>query len=145
MSTESARVTIIEDFGVSADALFAILGDFTNLSWVPTVPKVEFVGEGPGMVRNMYLSEDLPPIVERLDALDPENRSVTYSIPENNPLPVSDYQATMTVVDTGPDTCRLEWRCNFQPDGITDDEADLAIQAFYGSLLPSIHAELDEG
>jgi len=145
MASESARVTIIEEFGVSADTLFAMLGDFTNLSWVPAVPKVEFVGEGPGMIRNMYLAEELPPIVERLDALDPDNRSITYSIPENIPLPVSDYQATMTVLETGPDTCRLEWDCNFEADGVSDEEADVAIQAFYGSLLPGIHAELEEG
>jgi hypothetical protein len=141
----SARVTVFEDFAVSADALYAMLGDFTNLSWTPQVPKVEFVGEGPGMVRNMYIAETLPPIVERLDALDPEARSVTYSITENNLLPVTDYQATMTVLDTGPDTCRLQWCCDFEPDGITDEEAVVAIQAFYGSVLPGIHSALGEG
>ena len=145
MTETTARVTIIEDFGVSADTLYEMLGDFTNLSWVPAVPKVEFIGEGPGMIRNMYLAEGLPPIVERLDALDPQTRSVTYAIPQNNPLPVKDYQATMTVVETGPDTCRLEWRCNFQADGITDEAADQALQAFYGSLLPSIHEAVEEG
>ena len=57
----SARVTVFEDFGVSADTLYEMVGDFTDLSWVPEVPKVEFVGEGPGMVRNMYIAETLPP------------------------------------------------------------------------------------
>lgn len=144
IDSSSARVTVFEDFAVPADTLYEMLGDFTNLSWVPQVPKVEFVGEGPGMVRNMYIAETLPPIVERLDELDPDTRSVTYSIPENNPLPVLDYQATMTVVETGPDSCRLEWRASFSPDGITDEQADMAIQAFYGSVIPGIHGAIGD-
>lgn len=131
------KVHISHDFAASADTLWSVVGDFANLSWVPAVPRSEFEGEGIGMTRRMFL-DDTFAILEKLEALDEESRTTSYSIPENNPLPCTDYYATMTVVDTGPGTCRLEWGCTFEPLGMTDDEAVENITAFYWSLIPGI-------
>lgn len=131
------KVHISHDFTVPARTLWSVVGDFSNLSWVPAVPKCEFEGEGIGMVRRMYL-DDTYAILERLEALDEENLTTSYSIPENNPLPCDDYYATMTIVETGPGTCRLEWGCTFEPKGMSEAEAIENITQFYWSLIPGI-------
>lgn len=131
------KVHISHDFDVPARVLWSVVGDFGNLSWVPAVPKSVIEGEGVGMTRRMYL-DDSYAILERLEAHDDEAMTTSYSIPENNPLPCSDYYATMTIVDTGPGTCRLEWGCSFEPLGMTEDAAVENVTQFYWSLIPGI-------
>jgi len=134
----NAKVRVTHQMATSADALWKILGDFADLSWVPAVPRHEFVGTGVGMLRYMYL-DDTYAIVERMDAIDNERRIITYSIPENNPLPVNDYVATMTVHDRGPDRCELEWSCVWStPIGMTEEEAVENLTRFYWDLMPGI-------
>lgn len=135
---ERAKVLVTKEFPVSADKLWAVLGDFTNLSWVPAVHHVEFEGEGPGMVRRMYIDASSPAVLERLEARDEATRTLSYSIPENNPLPTIDYQATMHVIESGPDSCTLEWSCDFEPDSMPKDQAVMAVEGFYQMLLPGI-------
>ncbi len=135
------KVHISHEFAVSADTLWTVLSDFANLTWVPSVPRFEFEGEGVGMTRRMYL-DDTFAILEKLEALDEANRTISYSIPENNPLPCTDYYATMVVVETGPDACRLEWGCSFEPLGLTEEEAIENITAFYWSLIPGIEGSV---
>jgi hypothetical protein len=90
------------------------------------------------MLRYMYLDETYA-IVERLDALDAARRTITYSIPENNPLPVADYRATMTIHERDPQRCELEWSCTWSaPIGMTEDEAVANITKFYWDLMPGI-------
>jgi hypothetical protein len=133
-----AKVRITHELATSADALWAILGDFTDLSWVPAVPRCEMDGEGVGMVRHMYLDENFV-IDERLEALDDERRTISYSIPQNNPLPVADYLATMTIHERDPQRCELEWSCTWSaPVGVTEDEAVEAVTAFYWDVMPGI-------
>ncbi len=135
---DEAKVHVTQDFTVSADTLWKVLGDFSDLSWVPAVHHHEFEGEGPGMLRHMYLDETTA-IVEKLEVLDEENKTISYSIPVNNPLPVDDYFATMTIDETGADSCRLEWSCTWSaPRDMTEEEAVESVTAFYGSLLPGI-------
>ncbi len=137
---DKAQANVRHDFGVSADKLFSVIGDFTNLTWIPAVPKVDFEGEGPGMVRRMYIDVNLPPTVEVLEALDPAERTISYGIPENNPLPVAEYHATMRVVETGTDTCQLDWTCNFETAALSPADSVAAIEGFYGMIIPGIEA-----
>lgn len=134
------KVRVTQELATSAAALWAILGDFTDLSWVPAVPRCEMDGEGVGMVRHMYLDETFV-IDERLEALDEAGRTITYSIPRNNPLPVADYLASMTIHERGPERCELEWVCTWSaPVGITEAEAVEAVTKFYWDVMPGIEA-----
>lgn len=142
VTEDDTKVRVDADFATSADALWGMVGDFTDLRWIPPVHHSEFEGEGPGMIRRMYLDETLA-VVERLDALDPEHRTISYSVHDNNPLPVTGYRATITVVDTGPGTSRLEWRCAFdEPVGTTEAEAVATIEGFYEMMLGGMRAAL---
>lgn len=140
-----AEVAVSAEFDVPADTLWALLSDFGNLSWIPPVHRSELEGEGPGMIRRMYVTEDSPGIVERLDDLDQENRTVTYSVTANNPLPVDDYVATMVVTDTGAGRCRLDWSCTFEADGVTPEQAVAVVDGFYRALVAGIRAVVEPG
>lgn len=141
---DQAKVHITHDFATSADALWAMLGDFSNLKWVPLVHHHEFQGEGPGMERHMYIDETTA-IVEKLEALDDASKTISYSIPVNNPLPINDYLATMTVHEKDSENCQLEWSCTWSsPIDITEEEAVGAITAFYGSIIPGIEEAISE-
>jgi hypothetical protein len=124
-----AKATVTTDFSIPADKLWALVRDFGNVSWVQGASDTAVEGEGVGMVR-IFKAGDGPPIRERLEALDDAARSLTYTIPENLPLPVKDYTSTMTVTPKG-DGCTLEWTCVGEPDGVSEQQMVEAIQGMY--------------
>jgi mxaD protein len=133
------KVKVTADLVVPAQKLWGVLSDFSNLSWAPPVHHVEYEGEGPGMVRRMYVTENAPGIVEQLESLDEENLTIVYTVRDNNPLPVEDYVATMVITEAGPDACRLDWSCSFEPrEGVTEEQAVTFVTSFYGALVTAI-------
>lgn len=138
------KVTVTVELAVPAAKAWDVLGDFANLSWVPPVHRVEFEGEGPGMLRRMYLTVDSPAIVERLESLDSENLTIVYAVTENNPLPVDGYLATMAITPTGPGTSRLDWSCCFEPrEGVSEEQAVNMVNGFYGAVANGIRDVLE--
>lgn len=71
--------------------------DFNRLSkFVPAIANSAMEGSGLGTVRTLALREGGPPIVEKLESLDEQSRTLSYSIIES-PLPLADYVSTMEV------------------------------------------------
>ena len=66
--------------------------------------------------------------------MDEAGRSITYSIPEGTPFPVSSYCSTMTVSDAGGEA-HLAWGCEFEPEGASAAEAGAAIEGMYGVMM----------
>ncbi|CAA0078947.1 Uncharacterised protein [Mycolicibacterium vanbaalenii] len=120
-----------------ADALWAILADFGDVSWIPIAGQVEVIGSGIGMRRCIHGSGPVP-VVEKLTGLQPEKMTLSYTITDN-PLPVSRFEATVTVNeeigdDERPSLSRIAWTVDFDPVG--DSEADAraardAVEAVY--------------
>ena len=110
------------DFEISAEALWATVRNFGNVSWLPGDPDVELEGDGPGMIRTIR-TPPLPTVREQLKAIDEVDRAIHYTIVEGGPLPVSDYQATMKVADLGAGRSRLEWSSTWEPEGVSEAEA----------------------
>lgn len=138
------KVTVTAEFEVPAGKVWDVLSDFSNLSWVPPVHHVEFEGEGPGMLRRMYVTADSPGIVEQLESLDEENLTIVYSVRDNNPLPVENYVATMVITSTGPDSSRLDWACSFDPrEGVSEEQAVNVVNGFYGALVSGMKGVLE--
>jgi len=138
------KVAVSADFDVAADKLWDLLSDFSNLSWVPPVHHTEFEGEGPGMLRRMYVTADSPGIVEQLESVDEDNHTLTYSVRDNNPLPVEEYLAKMVVSETGPGACHLDWSCTFEPrEGVTEEQAVNVVTGFYSALVTGIKGVIE--
>jgi len=132
------------DFELSADALWRVVRDFGDVSWLPGHPDFESAGGGVGMIRTIRTPR-LPAVRERLDAIDEAGRAIHYALIEGNPMPVRDYRATMKVVDLGAGRSRLEWSSRWEPDGVSEREARAAVDALYTGVLGAMKANLEKG
>jgi len=126
-----------------ADAVWALLADFGNMSWAPGIPRLEVEGQGVGMVRKIYMDDGPNSIDEQLEVLDSERRYLEYSIPGNNPMPVSDYRASAEVTPLGEGRCRIDWRSRATPAGMSEAEVREILESTYGMMLDWIETHLD--
>jgi len=135
-----AEVIVKGDFTVSADKLWDLVSDFGNVRWIQGVTKHELEGEGPGMFRVFYVG-DGPAVRERLETVDEARKTVTYTIPEGIPFPVTNYHATMTVSAVGSG-CQLEWKCGCEPDGVSEAEVSAIFEGMYATMIGWLKAEV---
>jgi hypothetical protein len=127
-----AETNVTRTLDANPEALWAVVRAFDNVSWIPGGEDAEIRGEGIGQVRIFQGPESK--VHEHLEARDDDSRSLTYTIPEGVPFPVTGYRATMLVTDDGG-RGRLSWTCEFEPDGVPEQEASKAIEAMYGVML----------
>ena len=135
-------LTVQKEIPVSAARAWELLADFGDISWAPGMDNVEVEGQGVGMVRRIHLP-DAQPVEEKLEVLDPQTRTIVYSIPAGIPMPVTNYRATARVVDLGGNKCRIDWQCSAQEAGVSAEEAENIVRGFYGMLLGWIADELE--
>jgi hypothetical protein len=94
-----------------ANSLWNLLGDMTNIAWMPPTRRVECEGSGPGL-RRIYGSTDTP-VVERWISVNPERREIVYQIEENNPLPADPYIVTSNIEVVDSESCLIRWTVDF--------------------------------
>jgi len=131
------------DFEISGEALWAVVRDFGNVSWLPGDPDFESEGEGVGMIRTIR-TPPIPTVREQLDAIDEDGRAIHYRVIEGMPMPVRDYQAIMKVIDLGEGRSRLEWSSSWEPDGVSEEEARAAVAGMYSGVLGVMKANLEK-
>ncbi len=132
---------VSETINASADAVFAILGDFAGIEG-KGIAKKTITGSGIGCLRELNLATGAR-VVERLDNQDPNSRTQTYSIQnDDHPLPFTAYVATLIVTPAGANQCRVDWFSNFNARGVTEDEAIKAAQAIYIGMIKSVKKQL---
>lgn len=121
----------------SADAVFRDVSDFGNLARLDVVESCTVAGSGVGAVRTVVFADaKLGRVVERLEAHDPERRTLSYSIINDDcALPVEDYLATVTVVPDGPGACMLEWGSAFRLKGMEEADARRMFEGFYREAI----------
>jgi len=128
------EVSVAREFEYPAEKLWAVIADFGNISWVPGFEKVELEGEGVGMIRHITVPT-LPPLHERLDAIDHQKMILDYSIPEVAFIQVKNYFARAQVIPLEGGRCRVVWSCKAEADGADDAEASAKTEAFYQAVL----------
>ena len=87
------------------------------------------------MSRSIHGSGERP-VVETLTHLDPERRELGYRIVDN-PLPVSRFEALVTVQSRPGPGSEVTWNVDYEPSGSTDADAQAtrqAIEAVYGMM-----------
>jgi len=137
----SARVARTLD--VPADALWKLVANFGDTSWMPGPPKVTLYSSGPGMERRIAAGEGKL-IRERLEFVDAASRTLVYTIPHNVPFPVKDYRATMRVRAKG-NASELDWSVTFEPVGASEADARKAIESMFGLMIGWIEARVKAG
>lgn len=129
------EISVTRDSDLSAEAVYELLADFGNCSWMKGVTKTEVEGDGVGMVRMIYAGPaENPPVHEKLTERDDLKRMVAYTIPENNPLPVDNYSANVVVTEVG-NGCQIEWNGSFEAKGVDDETAKTTVEGMYGVLI----------
>ena len=131
------------DFEIPADALWGAVRDFGNVSWLPGDPDFESEGDGVGMIRTIR-TPPFPTVREQLEAIDEAGCAIHYTVIEGMPMPVSDYHATMKVIDLGGGRSRLEWSSTWEPDGASEAEALKVVEAMYTGVMAVMKVNLEK-
>ena len=83
-------------------------------------------------------------IEEILESVDESSQTLVYTIPHNLPFPVTSYRSTMVVSDDGGNG-QLSWSCEFEPDGVSAEEAGAAVEGMYGVMMGLLQDFADKG
>lgn len=117
------------------DRIWALIGQFNALpAWHPGVEDSSL--EAGGRVRRLRLAGG-GEIVERLETLDESARLYRYSI-VSGPLPVTNFSATLRVIDDGNGNATVEWSGEFDAAGVPEADAAKAVQGIYQAGLDSL-------
>lgn len=121
------------EFAATAEAVWKTVGDFRRFIEAVGADAV-FEGEGIGTLRT--ISSPRGDLVERLDAVDNDSRTLTYAVLDPSPLPVKNYLATLHVVAVGADRSKVEWEAKFEAaDDVPEEKALRVIsRTFQGGL-----------
>ncbi|MDZ4096407.1 MAG: SRPBCC family protein [Paracoccaceae bacterium] len=145
------KITLEIKLDATPDEVWAVIGNFQDMSWLPPVAKTE--GEGgnvPEATRVLTLNAPGDPkIVELLDKYSAEKRSYSYRITEVDVavLPVTNYSSHITVKDDGGKAL-VEWRGAFYrgypnndpPENLNDAAAIAAVTGVYQTGLDALAA-----
>lgn len=137
---DMAIASITQRFSVSAEVLWALIGDFGNTGkWSGRPPEACVqTGEGVGSCRTLTLADGRQ-IVDRLE--DMGHNFYTYSI-VTSPLPVRSYRATMAVKPEDGSACTFTWSGEFEPEGMTDEAAVAFFENVYRSGIRMMESAL---
>ncbi|MBC8130481.1 MAG: SRPBCC family protein [Rhizobiaceae bacterium] len=125
------------DIKASPAKVWETIGDFCGIgNWHPAVEKCE-LGEDAGVAtRTLTLAGGGGTLVEALVSRDEAGMTYTYKI-LSGPLPVDNYQSTITVKADG-ETSEVDWVGTFDAKGTSDAEAEKVITGIYESGLKAI-------
>ena len=127
------KTRVKQNVDVPVETLWGLIADFGDMSWLPDGgANVRTEGSGPGMARLIAAGDKT--IREELVSIDPETRTLVYTIPENVPFPVTSYRATIRVGESGGGS-EIDWSCSFEPVGVSDTQASELIQGMYGTMI----------
>jgi hypothetical protein len=149
------EVSMDQIIDASPQEVWAIFGNFHDMSWHPAVAKTDGKGDNaPGATRTLTLTNGAR-IVERLEGYNPNTRSFFYRIEQVDPkvLPVTGYSSWISV-SPGPDgTSLVTWKGAFyradpakRPAAELDDKAAVnAVTGVYKSGLLGLKTLVEHG
>ena len=149
-----SRQKVIEKIEIDApaDKVWAIVGNFQDLSWLPPVAKTEGSGGNAVDAKRKITLKSGGVIDESVTKYEPENKTIGYKIDAVDPkvLPVNNYAATMSVKEEGGKSV-VEWKGAFYrgfmnndpPPELSDEAALKAVTDIYKSGLAALKAKVE--
>ena len=126
------KVTVTDTFDHLADKVWAAVSDFGGIDkYLRGFSEVKVEGSGLGMDRTLTLPDGQ--VVERLTWLDNDAMSFSYTI-ITAPLPFTRYVATVRLAPQG-ERCGITWEGNFEPNGVSEEEASKLANGVYTSAI----------
>lgn len=133
-------VQIIRDLPFSANAVWAVLSNYGDISWTGA-PKVEVEGSGLGMIRKVIM-DGMAPIEEVLESMNHEAMTYSYTIPRGLPMPVSNYRADVQVEPIDESSCQVHWHSTAQPNEGSGSDGQQMLEAAYSHMLDGLEQRL---
>lgn len=123
-----STVTVNDTFDHPADKVWPIVSDFGGIhKYMRGLEMADVRGSGLGQDRALVMGPDT--IVERLTWLDPQAMAYSYTI-VSGPLPFERYVSTVKLTADG-DRTHIEWQGNFEPAGVSEEEASKMVNGIY--------------
>jgi polyketide cyclase/dehydrase/lipid transport protein len=150
-----SRQKVVESVEINApaDKVWAVVGNFKDMSWHPAFVKTEATGNEVGATRVLTTATG-GKINETLTKYNAEGKSLSYEITEVDVkvVPVTNYAATISVTGSG-DKSTVEWRGAFYrgyvnndpPPELSDEAAVNAITGVYKDGLAALKKKLEGG
>jgi hypothetical protein len=122
--------------------LWALVANFSDLSWFQAAEKVEQFGAGVGEIRRISMAGMPAPIEEQLLEIDPEQHRIKYRVLESDINIMQDYTVVATLTASGPDRTLADWRGSFS--GVNGDvDPQIMIDMMTGTYA-SMLAEMEK-
>ncbi|MFN0026035.1 MAG: SRPBCC family protein [Acidimicrobiales bacterium] len=134
------QVTVTDSFDHSAAAVWPVVSDFGGLhKYMRGMEPYPVVGSGIGQDRSLPMAGG--EVVERLTWLDNDAMAFSYTI-ISGPLPFERYVATVKLSADGART-GIEWQGNFEPAGVTEEEASTLANKIYAGAIKGFKKALE--
>ncbi|MFD1696058.1 SRPBCC family protein [Roseibium aestuarii] len=150
------KVTLSTEVAATPDKVWAVVGNFQDMSWHPAVHSSTGTGDNaPGATRVLTLGEEGgPTISEELYKYDAAKMTYSYRITDVKVevLPVTNYSSHLTVKPVGSDRSLIEWRGAFYrgypnndpPANLNDEAAVAAVSGVYQGGLDALKARFGD-
>ena len=124
---------VVKEVAAPGLDVFDVLCVFDGIKAGGPIEAVSYEGEGIGMLRSLTMGGGQ--VIERLDLLDEDSLTMTYSIiNDDSPLPFSNYSATVKINDNGDGTCTVDWTGTFDPKGDSEAAINTATGIYAGAI-----------
>lgn len=149
------KVTETIEIAAPAEKVWAIVGNFQDLNWLPPVAKTEGQGDNtPDKATRHLTLKNGGEIDELLTKYDAKDFTLAYRIEKVDVkiLPVNNYASWLTVTPKG-DKSVVEWKGAFYrgypnndpPPELSDEAAIKAVTDLYKSGLAALKAKIEGG
>lgn len=137
------------------DKVWAVVGNFQDMSWLPPVEKTEGEGGNEAKATRTLTLKGGATVEEQLYKYDAEGRSYSYRITKVDvkTLPVNDYSSTIEVEPEGQGKAKVTWKGAFYrgymnndpPEELNDESSKKAVQGLYRTGLDALKAKVEQG
>ncbi len=142
------------EINAPADKVWAVIGNFQDMSWHPAIAKTEGTGGNVGGAKRTLTLTSGGTIEESLTGYDADKKGYSYEITtvDVKTLPVNNYSSSVRVTGDGAKST-LEWKGAFYrgfvnndpPPELNDEAAVKAVSGVYAAGLAALKAKLEAG
>lgn len=128
------------------EKVWKTIRDFDGIDrYLGAVKSCTVEGSGEGAKRTCVLQDGVK-INERLESLDEEKRTLSYSIIDTDPpMPFTGYVGTVKVSDTGGDRTEVDWSGTFEVKGADEAEMVAMTEGLYGAAIDGLEKLCGKG
>ena len=143
------------EINAPADRVWAVIGNFQDMSWLPPVEKTEGTGGNEVKATRTLTLKGGATVLEELAKYDAAKMTYMYRIDKVDvkTLPVNDYSSTIEVEAEGAGKTKVTWRGAFYrgymnndpPSDLNDEASKKAVSGLYRTGLDNVKAKVEKG